>query len=144
MKSRIFVIIGSVMAVICLVYLGWCVNNPTADIPFSLSYDAIWIVYRTYLAITELMFLTALAIDVINKRHYHKDQIKTRIRVFMIIGIVMLALGIAYYALPYLRPMLERELTDHFMGRICRIYFTATTFMFVISGLLKVAVKRLK
>lgn len=63
---KIFAIIGSVMFVFAVDYLTWAIFNSEADIPFSLSYFTIWIIYKTYLAVMGFSILTAIVLGIVS------------------------------------------------------------------------------
>jgi len=68
MKSRTFLIIGVVLSVVALGYVAYALANPQATGPIAIiGYNAAMILYRVYLAVTALMYLTAVILKLVNK-----------------------------------------------------------------------------
>lgn len=65
-KAAIFAIIGFLMFAFAAYYLTYALFHPTADIPFSLSYFTMRIIYITYLAVMGLSFLSAIVLKIVH------------------------------------------------------------------------------
>ena len=63
MKAKPFAIIGTVMLVIAIVFFFYAINHPEGNFPWS--YETTWIIYKTYLSVMALNFLTAIIIKII-------------------------------------------------------------------------------